>query len=227
LLNAAENFTDAFDDISVGTPLVLRRLPLIGVPGMRRRPSLYSRRTQGRHMTPTQIRAAGFSLIELITGMTVLAVLLAISVPSFSNLIRNQKIATQANSVVGALNYARGEVAARSMPITVCAASSVDRTECANSTNWQFGWIIFTDRSGNPGVIDGTDEVLQTGEPPVAGFSITGSSAFVSFGFRSGQTAAQNFVIRSTDASRCAITGTRTIDVTVTGRVSTSKGNCS
>lgn len=178
-------------------------------------------------MTPTHKRAAGFSLIELITGMTVFAVLLAIGVPSFTNLIRNQRIATQANSVVGALNYARAEVASRSMPVTVCAASSAARTACGNTTNWQFGWIIFTDRSGTPGVIDGTDEVLQAGEPPVAGFGINASSAFVRFGLRSGETAAQNFVIRPTDASRCAITGTRVIDVIVTGRVSTSKGNCS
>lgn len=177
-------------------------------------------------MTLIHTRAAGFSLLELIAGITVLAVLLAIGAPSFSNLIRNQRIATQANSVVGALNYARAEVAARSLPVTVCAASSADRTECADSTNWQFGWIIFTDRSGDPGIIDGTDEVLQTGEPPVTGFGITSSSAFVRFGFRSGDTAAENFVIRPTDASRCTITGTRTVDVTVTGRVSTSKGNC-
>jgi type IV fimbrial biogenesis protein FimT len=178
-------------------------------------------------MTPIHTRAAGFSLIELITGMSVLAVLLSIGVPTFHNLIRNQRIATQANSVVGALNYARTEVAARSMPVTVCAASSAERTACGNSTNWQYGWIIFTDRSGTPGVIDGTDEVLQTGEPPVEGFGITASQAYVRFGFRSGETAAQNFVIRSTDANRCSITGTRVIDVTVTGRVSTSKGNCS
>lgn len=178
-------------------------------------------------MTPIQTRPAGFTLIELMTGMTVLAVLLTIGAPSFSNLISNQRISTQANSVVGALNYARAEVAARSMPVTVCAASSADRTACGNTTNWQFGWIIFTDRSGDPGVIDGTDEVLQTGEPPVAGFGVTSSDAYVRFGFRSGETAAQNFMIRSTNANRCAITGTRLIDVTVTGRVSTSKGNCS
>jgi len=178
-------------------------------------------------MTPTHRHAAGFSLIELLTAITVFAVLLTIGVPSFTNLIRNQRISTQANSVVGALNFARAEVAARSMPVTVCAASSAARTECGDITNWQFGWIIFTDRSGTPGVIDGTDEVLQTGEPPVTGFAINASNPFVRFGFRSGETAARNFVIRPTDASRCAITGTRMIDVTVTGRVSTTKGNCS
>jgi len=37
LLNGAEQITGAFDDISVRTPLVLRRLPLIGMTGIRRR----------------------------------------------------------------------------------------------------------------------------------------------------------------------------------------------
>ncbi|WP_116813597.1 GspH/FimT family pseudopilin [Steroidobacter cummioxidans] len=177
-------------------------------------------------MKPTYTRAAGFSLIELITGMSVFAVLVAIGVPAFTNLLSNQRIATQANSVVGALNYARGEVAARSVPVSVCAASSAERTACGNPASWQFGWIIFTDRSGNPGVIDGTDEVLQTGEPPVQGFAITASQPYVRFGLRSGETVAHNFVIRSTNPNRCSITDTRIINVTVTGRVSTSKGTC-
>jgi prepilin-type N-terminal cleavage/methylation domain len=226
-LNAAGKFTPAFDDISLRPPLVLRGVPLIGMPGICRRASLYSRRVRDAHMRPTYTRAAGFSLVELITGMSVFAVLVAIGVPAFTNLVSNQRIATQANSVVGALNYARAEVAARSVPVTVCAASSADRTACGDSTNWQFGWIIFTDRSGNPGVIDGTDEVLQTGEPPVAGFDITASQAYVRFGFRSGETLAQSFVIRPVNMNRCSITETRVINVTATGRVSTAKGPCS
>src|SRR5262245_61574149 len=109
-------------------------------------------------MTPIHKRAAGFTLIELLVSITDFAIPLAIGATSSNNLTRNQKISTQASSVVGALNYARGEVASRSMPVTVCAASTADRTECGDTTNWEFGWIIFTDRSGDPGIIDGTDE---------------------------------------------------------------------
>ncbi len=127
-------------------------------------------------MTPTHRRVAGFSLIELITGMTVFAVLLAIGVPSFTSLIRNQRISTQANSVVGALNYARAEVAARSLPVTVCTASSAARTACGNTTNWQFGWIIFTDPAKAP-LYPVTPEVTALHENSRYGRTVTLNNA--------------------------------------------------
>jgi hypothetical protein len=47
LLNAAEEARPLFDDISLRPPLVQRRLPLIGMPGISRRASLYFTPHQG------------------------------------------------------------------------------------------------------------------------------------------------------------------------------------
>ena len=177
-------------------------------------------------MTPIHTRPAGFSLLELMVGITVFGVLLAVGAPSFTNLIRSQRIASQTNAVVRALNYARIESATRSSPVALCAASSAERIDCGDTTDYEFGWLIFVDRL-NPGVLDEGDEVLQTGEPATSGFEVNGSSRYFRFGVRSGDIVVGTFVIEPTDPSLCASTGTREISVEGMGRISSDKGICS
>lgn len=176
--------------------------------------------------------SAGFTIIELMVAISVLAVLLGLGVPAFNDMIRNTRIANQANAVVGALTYARGETATRGMPVSICAASSPERTACvvasANTTDWANGWIIFTDRAGTAGEIDvnSTDELLQAGDSPVMGFTLSGSGSFVRFGVGASPSTNRTLTITPTDTNYCASTGTREITVSNTGRVNTAKDSC-
>ena len=170
----------------------------------------------------------GFTIIELMVTITVLGVLLGIGVPAFSNLIRNNRLATQANAIVGALNYARGEAATRGLPITVCAASNATQTACSNNAaDWANGWLVFTDRTGTPGVVDGTDVVLQTGSGLAGGFSLNTTASFVRFGAGPQPGTDLTFTIRPVDSSYCASTGQRRVAISRTGRINTSKSTCS
>ncbi|MBL8268257.1 GspH/FimT family pseudopilin [Steroidobacter sp.] len=177
-------------------------------------------------MQPTHTRAAGFTIIELMITVAVASILLAIGVPAFNDIIRNSRIATQTNTLVGALNYARGESAVRGMPISICAANN-DRTGCqSGATSWVNGWVIFTDRSGTAGVVDAPgDEVLQTGLGPVA-FTITTTANFVRFGVGTTPSTARVLTVTPIDTNACATTGRRLVDVSLTGRITTSKGTC-
>ena len=54
-------------------------------------------------------RSAGMSLIELIVSVSVLAITMAVAIPSFTATMRSNQLATQANEVLNGLAMARAE----------------------------------------------------------------------------------------------------------------------
>lgn len=143
----------------------------------------------------------GFTLIELMVTLAVAAIVLTVAVPSFRDLIRHNRLATQANQLVSALNLARSEAIKRGVRVTVCKTDDLDAVEpsCSTTANWEQGFIVFVDNthlSGNSrGVIDEPDErvrvfgaltgsILQGGENFAEGISYLASG--VSEGIKSG-----------------------------------------
>lgn len=109
--------------------------------------------TLGPHVTPFSIRRAqpaAFTLVELVVTMAVAAVLLTIAIPSFQTVIQNSRIATQANSLLTDLNYARSEALRRNLNVGICASN--DGATCGGA-NWGLGRIVFADSNGN-GALD-------------------------------------------------------------------------
>ncbi|WP_018234363.1 GspH/FimT family pseudopilin [Thioalkalivibrio thiocyanodenitrificans] len=64
----------------------------------------------------------GFTLIELIVTMSVAAVLMTVAVPGFFNLVQNNQVTAQTNSLISSLNLARSEAVKRGVPVLVTAA---------------------------------------------------------------------------------------------------------
>jgi type IV fimbrial biogenesis protein FimT len=114
----------------------------------------------------------GFTLVELMVTIAVLAILLTIAAPAFSDLIMNNRLATATNEVQNALGYAKSEAGFRRQFVTVCTSS--DGSSCATSGNWQNGLLVFTDR-GTVGVVDGSDQILKY-------IQFTGSGLLISSG---------------------------------------------
>lgn len=106
----------------------------------------------------------GFTLIELIATMAVMAILLGIGVPSFLEVVRNSRLGTDYNEVVGALYLARSEAIKGSDNVTVCARKN--DTTCGS--DWNNGLLVFADAAGlkNPAaqVADPRD-ILRIIEP--------------------------------------------------------------
>jgi type IV fimbrial biogenesis protein FimT len=87
-------------------------------------------------------RTSGFTLIELMITITVASVLLAIAVPSFNGMIVSNRVSTQANEFVAAINFARSEAIKRNTSMTMCRAAAPDDTDCeAAAGNWTH-WIV-------------------------------------------------------------------------------------
>ena len=62
-------------------------------------------------------KSLGFSLIELLIGMTIMAVVIAIGMPSYSAWIQNTRIRTAAESIQNGLQVARAEAVKRNVSV--------------------------------------------------------------------------------------------------------------
>ncbi|HKE93393.1 MAG TPA: GspH/FimT family pseudopilin [Povalibacter sp.] len=168
---------------------------------------------------------AGFTILELLMGVAILAVTLSIAVPSFSAMMRTNRLAGQVNEMVTAMNYARSEAYKRGVTVSVCATNTSGA--CASSgTAWANGWLVITDPNNN-GVTDTGETVLQTFAAPVGNFTYSptpSSSRFVGFrplGVVSGATTSIDIY-----KSGCSGIEKRTISVATTGRISLAKVSC-
>lgn len=94
----------------------------------------------GRRVAPMR-RALGFTLLELMVTVTVAGVIFAFGVPSFVDLVRNNRAATNVNELLTAFSIARSEAIRRGWNITVCRSS--DGVTCGD--DWADGWVVFRD----------------------------------------------------------------------------------
>jgi type IV fimbrial biogenesis protein FimT len=86
----------------------------------------------------------GFSMIELMIVITILAILTMIAAPSFSDLVSKSRLTSTTSTLVSDLNYARSEAIMRNAPVIVCAKVS-NSPNCAAMPIWQTGWIVCID----------------------------------------------------------------------------------
>ena len=101
----------------------------------------------------------GFTLVELMVTVVIVAILGGVIAPSFSTFIKDNRLSNQINTLIGAIHYSRGEAASRRTIITMCASSN--GSNCNGTNSWESGWIIFSDgnNTGNA-IIDGDDELI-------------------------------------------------------------------
>jgi type IV fimbrial biogenesis protein FimT len=103
-------------------------------------------------------RAGGFSLIELMVVLAVLAIALLLAGPAFTDLIRDNRLVSSAYGVRATLNLARSEALSRRDRVVVCASNAAG-TGCTDTTNWSGGYIALmgdgvgaTVDAANPGL---------------------------------------------------------------------------
>lgn len=132
-------------------------------------------------------KQTGFTLIELMVTIAVLAIVISIAIPSYQNMVLANRMAAQANQVITALNYARSEAVKRGATATVCSTSG--GTACAGSTDWSTGWMVFADANGD-GTVDTGEAVLRVWPALNTGNTLKAGSrmriTFTATGFATG-----------------------------------------
>ena len=88
----------------------------------------------------------GFTMIELMVALTILAILASLAVPSLQVFFVRNNFANIGNEFSGSLLRARNEAVSKNMCTTMCMSDTVDNATpfCKQNTqDWQVGWIVF------------------------------------------------------------------------------------
>jgi type IV fimbrial biogenesis protein FimT len=92
---------------------------------------------------PRARRARGFTIVELMITLALLAILIALAAPSFNDASLSGKLGSFASQLVASTQIARSEAVKRNQTVRMCA--SEDGDACATSGGWEQGWIIVLD----------------------------------------------------------------------------------
>lgn len=134
--------------------------------------------SQGTRPVVSTKRQAGVTLVELLVVVVLAAILMSIGVPSYRYVTTSNRMATEIDSLLGDLQYARSEAIREGQYVTVCVAQSTSPATCAASgtATWQNGWIVFADVN-NDGTIDSGDPVLRIQNPYSSSDTLVASPA--------------------------------------------------
>ncbi|GMR14714.1 MAG: GspH/FimT family pseudopilin [Gammaproteobacteria bacterium] len=99
---------------------------------------------------------SGFTMLELMITITIIAIGLSLAVPSIRDTMANNQVAVANNSIVSGINLARSEAITRGNAVAVCPSNTGNG---CNNGKWNRGWIVFDDTDGNATLV--TAEIIR------------------------------------------------------------------
>jgi len=99
-------------------------------------------------------RVEGFSLVEMLTTVSILVILLAIASPGLASLISANSLSSAQGELAAAMMLARGEALRRGAQVGLIA------TNPAPGAEFNGGWTVFVDTNGN-GALDAGEVIVR------------------------------------------------------------------
>jgi type IV fimbrial biogenesis protein FimT len=165
----------------------------------------------------SRTRNAGFTLLELMVTIAILAVLIALGMPSFQDSLRSNRAVTTTNELLASLSLARTEAIRGLGAAGVCA--SADGANCQTSTDWSGGWMVWREERVGAVLVRTTVRYVQSKSQ----MTVTGPNDGIIFTTQGrSQTGATQFNLSPTGVtgfSKCVL-------VNVTGQTRSTKAAC-
>lgn len=166
----------------------------------------------------------GFTLVELMVTIAVVAIVIGIAIPSFNLMIVNNRSVSIANEFSDTLSFARAQAVTRPARISICASDT--GTSCAG--DWTDGYIVFIDNADSDTAVDpDVGEILKYSQKPkgnlefTVGYGDDGATPTSFFRFTSAGTLARlnNEVLKiNSEMVDCKGDYAREISITLAGQ---------
>lgn len=166
---------------------------------------------------------SGFTLIELLVTISVVAILLALALPSFEATFRSNRVTTATNELLASLALARTEALKSARGGGVCA--SADGEDCNDPQDWNAGWIVWQDDDASGAYSDGDPVIRHVQAHPRLAIASEDALVFDSRGrLMGGGTAA--VTIGPSDECPGSAGLRRRVMVGATGQVTVARNAC-
>ena len=96
----------------------------------------------------------GFTLIEALVALALVALLISLGIPAMSGLIRSYQLRTASQALIISLNKARQASVTMRVPVLV------DNED----ENWSAGWRVYADRNDNARWDEGEPILMEVGD---------------------------------------------------------------
>ena len=132
------------------------------------------------------LKHRGFTLIEVMVVVAIVAILVKLAAPSFKGIIQSNNMKGTVNSFISDMRLARSEAVRRGGSVVMCRSSNPEAAtpSCGSGSTvgWESGWIVFQDLN-NDGGYDAGEPVLKVQGPITAVNTIAESGAATLFQF--------------------------------------------
>ena len=113
----------------------------------------------------------GFTLLELIAVLAIVAILVTLAAPSLAGLLQSNNRSSTLNIFLADMGYARSEAIRRGGGVVLCRSDfpesinpSCSSTSAQTGVGWASGWIVFHDLDAN-GLKDTVEPLLRVQAP--------------------------------------------------------------
>lgn len=107
-------------------------------------------------LAPKRGRGHGFTLIELMVVIAMIAIIASLAAPSFQVGIAKQRVSGAASDLMASLLQARSEAITNNQQTIV---------EPLDTTDWSRGWRVYVDTNKDKSYTSGTDVLVSTVAP--------------------------------------------------------------